>query len=117
MEAQSFQTRHFRVQITGRNVWVDTKEGEEWLLRSHHTLPLPAELLSDSTRFLAQALAEAEPSSEARLRQMLTGKILPMPKRVPRVTPLPKPEARTAAKVRREFRSPLQPPISKRTAK
>jgi hypothetical protein len=77
MISTTFETKRFRVQITGKTVWVESKEGAAWIFRNQHQLPIPAAALhgrSEATvlRAAVQHYERANNGDQS-LREALTG--------------------------------------------
>ena len=123
MMTTTFETKKFRVQISGKSAWVETKEGEGWIFRNQHTLPMHAEALqSRNATLLRSALQQYELAhpGDTTMREAITGiRATPTPAvrlpQVPRVQALPVRRvgmmARISASVK-SFRVPLRPPLA-----
>src|SRR4051812_37545547 len=72
-----FETKRFRVQITGKTAWVESKEGAAWIFRNQYNLPLLPEALRKrgENSVLRAALQHYEKTHEGdtSLREALTG--------------------------------------------
>ena len=120
MISLTFETKRFRVQITGKTVWVESSEGAGWIFRNQHSLPVPPEALrgrSDSS-VLRAAVQHFERTNggDSSLREALTGirEAKPLPPVAPSIVKPPVDPANgfhgRAASNR--FRLPLRPPIA-----
>lgn len=126
----TFETTRFRVQIVGKNAWVEVCEGSRWILQSQHFLPvIPRALDGDdsATTVLRSAVNHYEETRDAdlTLREALTGtRAVAKPKvSMPRAT-LPvsnqvKPLGTSHLPTRvssglQDFRMPVRPPLAGR---
>jgi hypothetical protein len=77
MISNTFETTRFRVQITGATVWVESREGANWIFRNQHSLPLnPRALRGRSEASVLRAAVqhfERIHRGDKSLREALTG--------------------------------------------
>lgn len=130
-----FETERFRVHITGKSVWVESKDGLNWVFCNQHALPVSAECGDSEALRAAVEHYEETRGGDDSLRSALTG-IRKEPVRVLAKAPVkttPKP-AMLAAKPHQKriwgpgvrgavasrgkkfsgyfgFRTPLRPPL------
>ena len=118
-----FETPQFRVHITHRTAWVESREPAGWVFRMQHAIPVPAEAIRDgahpSTLKAALLGFEAARPWDNSLREALTG--IQASKRAqiaPTVQPRPaRLVSRSAAdqkqldRKQHGWRTPLRPPL------
>ncbi len=120
MISVTFETKRFRVQITGKTVWVESSEGAGWVFRNQHSLPVPPDALhgrSDSSVLRAAVQHyERTHGGDSSLREALTGvraaKPIPpvaAPVERPRMAPMNRFNGRVPLN---RFRLPLRPPLA-----
>jgi len=120
MISHTFETKRFRVQITGKTVWVESSDGAGWVFRNQHALPLAPEALRgrSESSVLRAAVQHFERThgGDTSLREALTGV-----HETKTVTPVPPAAgktrvyspARSAGRVPlNRFRLPLRPPLA-----
>jgi hypothetical protein len=128
----TFETTRFRVQIVGKNAWVEVCEGSRWIFRSQHFLPVTPRALDgddSATTVLRSAVNHYEKTRDAdlTLREALTGThAVAKPKvSMPRATPTqrfsnqvrPLGSSRLPTRVSsglQDFRMPVRPPLAGR---
>lgn len=90
-----FETTDFRIYIASRSVWVEASDGEQWVLKSHHELPVSRSTLSPeaSASILSTAVQQYENSHDGdlTLRSALIGIQLVAP--IKKDNPLAVPQA------------------------
>ena len=72
----TFETKQFRVQISGKTAWVESSERGCWVFRSQHALPLAADALRrrDRAGMLASVVKHfATHGGDQGLREALAG--------------------------------------------
>jgi hypothetical protein len=72
----TFETKQFRVQISGKTAWVESSERGCWVFRSQHTVPIAADALRRRNRagMLASVVKHfAAHGGDQGLREALTG--------------------------------------------
>jgi len=72
----TFETKQFRVQISGKTAWVESNERGCWVFRSQHTLPMADDALRRRNRagMLARVVKHfATHGGDQGLREALTG--------------------------------------------
>jgi hypothetical protein len=113
----AFEAPQFRVQITHKTAWVETRESTGWVLRAQYTIPVSAELIMDSEHLSTLKAAmldfEAARPGDTSLRTALNGgqtrKLVPTavkvqtPDRFVRRTPV--------RRSQHGWRTPLRPPL------
>ena len=72
MTSAVFETERFRVHITGKAAWVEAKDGENWVFRNWHALPVSGDC-GDSAALKAAVAHYEEARGENSLRIALTG--------------------------------------------
>src|SRR6266487_517206 len=72
MTSPVFETERFRVHITGKAAWVETKDGANWVFCNWHALPVSGDC-SDSDALKAAVTDYEEARGENSLRIALTG--------------------------------------------
>jgi hypothetical protein len=77
MTSLIFETKRFRVQVMGKTAWVESREGEGWIFRNQHTLPVALGAWSkagdDSVLRAAVRHFEQIHKGDSSLRAALTG--------------------------------------------
>jgi hypothetical protein len=123
-----FETKRFRVQITGKTAWVETSKGAGWVFRDQHSLPLSPDSLYG--RGLASVLRAAVQHFEhsrhgdQSLREALTGvPEVQAAKMTTPVVPIPSASGLAVKPMRKsalpnnaspkpkDFRVPIKPPL------
>lgn len=72
MTSAVFETERFRVHITGKAAWVEAKDGDNWIFRNWHALPVSGDC-GDSDALKAAVAHYEEARGENSLRIALTG--------------------------------------------
>jgi hypothetical protein len=118
MNSVAFETVKYKILITGNTVWIETKEGSEWVLKGQQNLPVsPEELRGDGdVAVLREALQyfERTRGGDASLRHMLTGRRTG-PFEPGRAVPKPAKDKSSRSRPLRavdSFRAPLRPPLA-----
>ena len=128
MTSAIFETERFRVHITGKTAWVETREGSDWIFCNQH--PLPVSGMCDDSSGLKAAVDHYEQTrkGDTSLRSALTAvrtqhRTVPAPPAKPAIVApkLAQPPARPAARGPKPtrklsfryygFRAPLRPPL------
>jgi len=124
----TFETLCFRVQITGRAAWVETRDGAAWTLRKQHALPMAEAALDGSSPMSVLKAAvlhfEKTHSGNTSLRDELTANraravpakaetTMPGPRRREETLPRAAVPGRIPAKSQ-NLRLPLRPPLAAR---
>jgi hypothetical protein len=110
-----FETKKFRVQITGKCAWVEVSEGGRWVFRNQHNLPLSLSIARGrrSISVLRAAVEHYEHfhNGDPALRAALTGSVVPQrPAASVVVAEKPKPAVQDVGAPQRS-RGPLRPPL------
>ena len=124
MISSVFETERFRVHIVGKAAWVETKEGENWVFRNQHALPVSGHCGDSDALKAAVEHFEETRRGDTSLRSALTGirpeRVQPAVKRsIPIATKPPAKSPALAAKSAHAkkslgfygFRAPLRPPL------
>jgi hypothetical protein len=135
MNSVVFETKRFRIHITGKAAWVETKDGTNWVFCNQHALPVSGDC--GDSEILAAAVKDYEDThGDQSLRAALTGAhpeaaVRPMAKPMLRLLSKAKivpnkpaqgvsrPAGRAASSVPAKrkpsgyfgFRAPLRPPL------
>jgi hypothetical protein len=115
-----FETKKFRVQITGKCAWVEVSEGGRWVFRNQHNLPLSLSIArgKNSIAVLRAAVEHYERvhDGDPALRAAITGSVVPHTPAAP-VSPAgkPKPPVQDDASqpTPQRSRGPLRPPLAR----
>lgn len=128
MTSAIFETERFRVQITGKTAWVETRHGSDWIFCHQHPLPVSGSCDDSSGLKAAVDHYEETRKGDTSLRAALTGlrtheRTVPASAAKPAIVAakLAQPSARSAgrdSKPQRKlsfryygFRAPLRPPL------
>jgi hypothetical protein len=116
----TFETKQFRVQISGKTAWIETSEMGCWVFRGMHELPITHDALTrrDRVGLLAVAVKHFDiHGADQGLREALTGiraktAIKPAPASVPaKRSPTPGLPTRVSMATVERFGGPLRPPL------
>jgi hypothetical protein len=116
-----FETKKFRVQITGKCAWVEVSEGGRWVFRNQHNLPLSLSIARgrNSISVLRAAVEHYERvhDGDPALRAAITGSVVP-PKPATSVVVAEKPkppvqDADASQPTLQRSRGPLRPPLAR----
>lgn len=115
MTSAVFETGRFRVHITGKAAWVETKNGANWVFCNWHALPVSGDC-SDSDALRAAVADYEEARGESSLRIALTGighlAVKPAIKQQPaKPQRIASPARAKKASGYYGFRAPLRPPL------
>lgn len=116
-----FETQKFRVQITGKCAWVEVSEGDRWVFRNQHNLPLSLSIARgrSSISVLRAAVEHYERVHDGNpaLRAAITGSVVPHgPAASVVVADKPKPpvqDVKASQATFRRSRGPLRPPLAR----
>ena len=120
MSSSIFETPLYKIQITGKTAWVEACEGQTWVLKSQHVLPVSDQALNNVESALHAAVQDVEHvrQGDTEIRSLLK---LQRPSPPPRIEPRVEskiirpvaaaPPARPKPSLRGVFRGPLRPPI------
>lgn len=124
MTSFTFETKQFRVQITGKTVWVESREEAGWILRNQHILPVSPDVLrgrGDSSVLRAAVQQfESTRGGDKSLREALTQRRerkMPTAPKPAETSPVQFKRAVPSPKTRRQnmlsgWRTPLRPPLA-----
>lgn len=126
----TFETTRFRVQIVGKNAWVEVCEGSRWIFRGQHFLPVAPQALDgddSASTVLRSAVNHYEKTrpTDLTLREALTGTCAAAKPKgsMPRATPTCPNQVKSLSTSRlrargssglQNFRVPVRPPLAVR---
>jgi len=111
MASVIFETDLFRIQILGRTAWVEARDGQNWVLKNQHALPISTQSLEEPSplRSAVEDFERAKHGDTSLRNALMLQKPAPRIEK-PAIRPVPPPSpAKTAP--RRTFRGPLRPPL------
>jgi hypothetical protein len=114
-----FETKKFRVQITGKCAWVEVSEGGRWVFRNQHNLPLSLSIARGrrSISVLRAAVEHYERvhDGDPALRAAITGTVVPhRPAASAVLEPNPPVQDVDASQPNvQRSRGPLRPPLAR----